>query len=151
MIHAPLQLRGKRTDVNGDHAQLGIFVCFEGRIQEWQEGLNVWCKSGEQAGISKSVGKCRKVVNASFASQTPFSTHILPMHFIDTHETLDLANQTTFFHDNIVVMEVDNLLARWPTYTINFTPERPGPLVSHFYCPNYSIQLTSTHKSLFCG
>ncbi|KAG2137202.1 hypothetical protein BD769DRAFT_1664105 [Suillus cothurnatus] len=50
------------------------------------------------------------------------------MHFIDTRETLDLANQTTFFHDNVVVMEVDNLLAGWPTYTINFTPERPGPL-----------------------
>ncbi|KAG1789936.1 uncharacterized protein HD556DRAFT_1446513 [Suillus plorans] len=50
------------------------------------------------------------------------------MHFIDTHETLDLSNRTTFFHDNVVVMEVDNLLAGWPTYTIDFTPERPGPL-----------------------
>ncbi|KAG1801765.1 hypothetical protein EV424DRAFT_1545397 [Suillus variegatus] len=50
------------------------------------------------------------------------------MHFIDTRETLDLSNRTTFFHDNVVVMEVDNLLAGWPTYTIDFTPERPGPL-----------------------
>lgn len=71
------------------------------------------------------------------------------MHFIDTHETLDLSNRTTFFHDNVVVMEVDNLLAGWPTYTIDFTPERPGPLVSYFYY--YSIQLTSTYRSLFCA
>ncbi|KAG1842751.1 hypothetical protein DFJ58DRAFT_731910 [Suillus subalutaceus] len=25
-------------------------------------------------------------------------------------------------------MEVDNLLAGWPTYTLNFTPEHPEPL-----------------------
>ncbi|KAG1870914.1 hypothetical protein F4604DRAFT_1926485 [Suillus subluteus] len=45
-----------------------------------------------------------------------------------TEEPLDLANRTSFFHDNVVVMEVDNLLAGWLTYTLNFTPERPGPL-----------------------
>ncbi|KAG2117892.1 uncharacterized protein F5147DRAFT_648330 [Suillus discolor] len=36
--------------------------------------------------------------------------------------------QTSFFHDNVVVMEINNLLAGWPTYTINFTHEHPGPL-----------------------
>ncbi|KAG1730232.1 uncharacterized protein EDB91DRAFT_1252697 [Suillus paluster] len=45
-----------------------------------------------------------------------------------TEEPLDLANRTSFFHDNVVVMEINNLLAGWPTYTINFTPEHPGPL-----------------------
>lgn len=97
---------------------------------------------------SKSVGKCRSSSKRVF--KLPFlSIHIFPMHFIDTHETLDLSNRTTFFHDNVVVMEVDNLLAGWPTYTIDFTPERPGPLVSYFYY--YSIQLTSTYRSLFCA
>ncbi|KAG1755278.1 uncharacterized protein EDB91DRAFT_1077253 [Suillus paluster] len=42
---------------------------------------------------------------------------------------LNLANRTSFFHDNVVIMEIDNLLAGWPTYTINFTPEHPGPLL----------------------
>ncbi|KAG1728840.1 uncharacterized protein EDB91DRAFT_1085929 [Suillus paluster] len=46
----------------------------------------------------------------------------------NTEEPLDLANRTSFFHDNVVVMEINNLLAGWPTYTINFTPEHPGPL-----------------------
>ncbi|KAG1812449.1 uncharacterized protein BJ212DRAFT_1483082 [Suillus subaureus] len=30
--------------------------------------------------------------------------------------------------DNIVVMDVENLLARWPTYEVNFTPQNPGPM-----------------------
>ncbi|KAG1745042.1 uncharacterized protein EDB91DRAFT_1080556 [Suillus paluster] len=50
------------------------------------------------------------------------------MHVSNPHQPLDLSSRTTFFHDNVVVMEVDNLLAGWPTYTINFTPEHPGPL-----------------------
>lgn len=41
-----------------------------------------------------------------------------------------MANVT--LHDNILVLEVDNLLNGWPTYEINFTPEKPGPLVSSF-------------------
>ncbi|KAG1724207.1 uncharacterized protein EDB91DRAFT_1255346 [Suillus paluster] len=45
-----------------------------------------------------------------------------------TEEPLNLANRTSFFHDNMVIMEIDNLLAGWPTYTINFTPKHPGPL-----------------------
>jgi len=32
--------------------------------------------------------------------------------------------------DNTIVIEVDNLLIGWPTYTIDFTPAHPGPLVS---------------------
>jgi hypothetical protein len=32
--------------------------------------------------------------------------------------------------DNIVVMDVENLLAGWPTYEINFTPQNPGSVVS---------------------
>ncbi|KAG0692238.1 hypothetical protein DFH29DRAFT_1009026 [Suillus ampliporus] len=49
-------------------------------------------------------------------------------NFIDTKEPLDLANRTYFFHDNIIVLEIDNLLSGWPTYILDFTPERPGPL-----------------------
>ncbi|KAG1719029.1 hypothetical protein EDB19DRAFT_2045431 [Suillus lakei] len=52
----------------------------------------------------------------------------MPISITSTEEPLDLADRTAFFHDNVVVMEVDNLLAGWPTYTISFTPERPGPL-----------------------
>ncbi|KAG1728131.1 hypothetical protein EDD22DRAFT_1016266 [Suillus occidentalis] len=50
-----------------------------------------------------------------------------------TEEPLNLANRTKFFHDNVVVIKVDNLLAGWPTYTLDFIPEHPGPLdVSNF-------------------
>ncbi|KAG1744745.1 hypothetical protein EDB19DRAFT_1906464 [Suillus lakei] len=45
-----------------------------------------------------------------------------------TEDCLDLANRTMFFHDNVVVLEIDNMLSRWPTYTLDFTPERPGLL-----------------------
>jgi hypothetical protein len=41
-----------------------------------------------------------------------------------------MANVT--LHDNVLVMEVENLLNGWPTYKINFTPEKPGPLVCNF-------------------
>ncbi|KAG6379343.1 hypothetical protein JVT61DRAFT_11803 [Boletus reticuloceps] len=30
--------------------------------------------------------------------------------------------------DNTIVLEVDNLLADWPTYVIKLTPDHPGPL-----------------------
>ncbi|KAG2099273.1 uncharacterized protein F5147DRAFT_655871 [Suillus discolor] len=50
------------------------------------------------------------------------------MRIINTEDHLDLANWTSFFHDNVVVLEIDNLLAGWPTYTLDFTPERPGLL-----------------------
>ncbi|KAG1864467.1 hypothetical protein C8R48DRAFT_772988 [Suillus tomentosus] len=30
--------------------------------------------------------------------------------------------------DNIIVMDVENLLAGWPTYEVNFTPQNPGPV-----------------------
>jgi hypothetical protein len=50
-------------------------------------------------------------------------------NIIDTKEPLDLANRTKFFHDNVVILEIDNLLSGWPTYVLDFTPERPGPLV----------------------
>ncbi|KAG2081009.1 hypothetical protein BD769DRAFT_1684497 [Suillus cothurnatus] len=49
-------------------------------------------------------------------------------NIIDTKEPLDLANRTKFFHDNVVILEIDNLLSGWPTYVLDFTPERPGPL-----------------------
>ncbi|KAG1730741.1 hypothetical protein EDB19DRAFT_1912780 [Suillus lakei] len=45
-----------------------------------------------------------------------------------TEDCLDLANRTKFFHGNVVVIEIDNLLVGWPTYTLDFTPEHPGPL-----------------------
>jgi hypothetical protein len=51
------------------------------------------------------------------------------MHIINTKDHLDLANRTAFFHDNVVVLEVDNMLSGWPTYTLDFTLECPGPLV----------------------
>ncbi|KAJ8592984.1 hypothetical protein M405DRAFT_931172 [Rhizopogon salebrosus TDB-379] len=41
---------------------------------------------------------------------------------------LDLSDNATFFDDNIVVVEIDNLLCGWPTYTIDLTLQRPGPL-----------------------
>ena len=35
--------------------------------------------------------------------------------------------------DNTVVLEVDNLLADWPTYLIRYTPQQPGEtVVRHF-------------------
>ncbi|KAG1779361.1 hypothetical protein EV702DRAFT_1043810 [Suillus placidus] len=42
----------------------------------------------------------------------------------------DIVNQmaNVTLRDNILVLEVDNLLNGWPTYKINFTPEKPGPL-----------------------
>jgi hypothetical protein len=43
---------------------------------------------------------------------------------------LDLSDNVTFFEDNIVVVEIDNLLSGWPTYMIDLTLQRPGPLVS---------------------
>ena len=31
---------------------------------------------------------------------------------------------------NTMVLEIDNLLAGWPTYMIDYTPDEPGPIVS---------------------
>ena len=31
---------------------------------------------------------------------------------------------------NVIVLEIDNLLANWPTYVINYTLQEPGPQVS---------------------
>ncbi|KAG2123886.1 hypothetical protein BD769DRAFT_1669702 [Suillus cothurnatus] len=50
------------------------------------------------------------------------------MLITNTEDHLDLANRASFFHDNIVVLEIDNLLSGWPTYTLDFTPDHPGPL-----------------------
>ncbi|KAG1828030.1 hypothetical protein EV424DRAFT_1537034 [Suillus variegatus] len=50
------------------------------------------------------------------------------MLITNTEDHLDLANRTSFFHDNVVVLEIDNMLSGWPTYTLDFTPEHPGPL-----------------------
>ncbi|KAG1845761.1 hypothetical protein C8R48DRAFT_779766 [Suillus tomentosus] len=33
-------------------------------------------------------------------------------------------------HDNVIVMEVDNLLVGWPAYEIKFTSKKPGPMES---------------------
>ncbi|KAG2357612.1 hypothetical protein BDR07DRAFT_1490495 [Suillus spraguei] len=30
--------------------------------------------------------------------------------------------------DNIIMMDVKNFLAGWPTYKVNFTPQNPGPV-----------------------
>ncbi|KAG1767896.1 hypothetical protein EV702DRAFT_1050227 [Suillus placidus] len=49
-------------------------------------------------------------------------------NIIDTTDPIDLANRSNFFHDNVVVPEIDNLLSGWPTYILDFTPEHPGPL-----------------------
>jgi hypothetical protein len=54
------------------------------------------------------------------------------MLITNTEDHLDLANRASFFHDNIVVLEIDNLLSGWPTYTLDFTPDHPGPLVCTF-------------------
>ncbi|KAG2357879.1 hypothetical protein BDR07DRAFT_1379795 [Suillus spraguei] len=50
------------------------------------------------------------------------------MLITNTKDHLDLSNRTSFFHDNVVMMEIDNMLAGWPTYTLSFTAERPGLL-----------------------
>ncbi|KAG0699455.1 hypothetical protein DFH29DRAFT_1001969 [Suillus ampliporus] len=39
----------------------------------------------------------------------------------DPHPSVD-------FHDNIIVMEVNNLLVGWPAYKIKFMPKKPGPM-----------------------
>ncbi|KAG2107395.1 uncharacterized protein F5147DRAFT_653273 [Suillus discolor] len=46
-----------------------------------------------------------------------------------THKSI-LVNGTdqVIIHDNVIVMEIENLLTGWPTYEINFMPENPGPL-----------------------
>jgi hypothetical protein len=33
-------------------------------------------------------------------------------------------------HNNVIVMDIENLLTGWPTYEIKFMPKNPGPLVS---------------------
>ncbi|KAG0691558.1 hypothetical protein DFH29DRAFT_884171 [Suillus ampliporus] len=50
------------------------------------------------------------------------------MLITNTEDRLDLANMTSFFHDNVVVLEIDNILSGWPTYTLDFMAEHPGPL-----------------------
>ncbi|KAG1781304.1 hypothetical protein EV702DRAFT_1042423 [Suillus placidus] len=30
--------------------------------------------------------------------------------------------------DNVIVMDIDNILAGWPTYEVKFTPQKPGPV-----------------------
>ncbi|KAG2124046.1 hypothetical protein DEU56DRAFT_828422 [Suillus clintonianus] len=47
---------------------------------------------------------------------------------MSTSEPIDLLENSTLFDDNTIVIEIDNLLIGWPTYTIDFTPERPGPV-----------------------
>ncbi|KAG0705117.1 hypothetical protein DFH29DRAFT_997159 [Suillus ampliporus] len=47
---------------------------------------------------------------------------------MSTPEPINLLENSTFFDDNTIVIEIDNLLIGWPTYTINFTPEHPGPV-----------------------
>ncbi|KAG2348742.1 hypothetical protein BDR05DRAFT_995146 [Suillus weaverae] len=49
-------------------------------------------------------------------------------NIIDTTDPIDLANRSNFFHVNVVVLEIENLLSGWPTYILDFTPEHPGPL-----------------------
>jgi len=34
--------------------------------------------------------------------------------------------------DNVVILEVDNLLSGWPTYIVDFTPKKTGPVVSQY-------------------
>jgi hypothetical protein len=48
------------------------------------------------------------------------------MHIINTEDHLDLANRMAFFHNNVIMLEVNNMLSGWPTYTLDFTPEHPS-------------------------
>jgi hypothetical protein len=61
----------------------------------------------------------------------------MPAERSPAQAALDLIDQlaNVTLHDNVLVLEVENLLDGWPTYEINFTPEKPGPLVNNF---NYS-------------
>jgi hypothetical protein len=53
---------------------------------------------------------------------SPAAPALTPLDLID-----QLANVT--LHDNVIILEVENLLNGWPTYEINITPQKPGPLV----------------------
>ncbi|KAG2744323.1 hypothetical protein P692DRAFT_20745763 [Suillus brevipes Sb2] len=52
---------------------------------------------------------------------SPAAPALTPLDLID-----QLANVT--LHDNVIILEVENLLNGWPTYEINITPQKPGPL-----------------------
>jgi hypothetical protein len=75
---------------------------------------------------SNSAGILR-VINNAFK----ISTHApSPFYTMSTPEPIDLSENSTSFDDNTIVIEIDNLLIGWPTYTIHFEPECPGPVVS---------------------
>jgi hypothetical protein len=38
-------------------------------------------------------------------------------------------NDQVIIHDNVIVMDIENLPTGWPTYKIDFTTENSGPLV----------------------
>ena len=41
---------------------------------------------------------------------------------------LDPTTAEAHIYGNILTLEVDNILKGWPTYVIEFTPEKPGPV-----------------------
>ncbi|KAG2739217.1 hypothetical protein P692DRAFT_20756962 [Suillus brevipes Sb2] len=43
-------------------------------------------------------------------------------------DIVDYTNNVDFPADNVIIMEIDNILAGWPTYEIKFTPQKPGPV-----------------------
>jgi hypothetical protein len=64
-----------------------------------------------------------------------YYTHILP---VMPHTTTlpfgpvdcsDKLNDT----DNHIFMDIENLLVDWPTYTVQFTPTHPGPVVCIYF------------------
>ncbi|KAG1780068.1 hypothetical protein EV702DRAFT_1194834 [Suillus placidus] len=58
------------------------------------------------------------------------SHQLMPAERSPAQAALDLIDQlaNVTLHDNVLVLEVENLLDGWPTYEINFTPDKPGPL-----------------------
>ncbi|KAG1811695.1 hypothetical protein EV424DRAFT_1542392 [Suillus variegatus] len=47
---------------------------------------------------------------------------------MSTESILINGTDQVIIHDNVIVMDIENLLTGWPTYEIKFTPENPGPL-----------------------
>ncbi|KAG1800384.1 uncharacterized protein HD556DRAFT_1439236 [Suillus plorans] len=47
---------------------------------------------------------------------------------MSTESILVNGTDQVIIHDNVIVMDIENLLTGWPTYEIKFTPENPGPL-----------------------
>ncbi|KAG1737227.1 hypothetical protein EDB19DRAFT_1829654 [Suillus lakei] len=56
-----------------------------------------------------------------FESPVRVDFNLISADIVDCTDSVD-------FHDNVIVMEVDNLLVGWPAYKMKFMPKKPGPM-----------------------